>query len=94
MTAHRVSGGKREERFESASADDRSSSSTYAESELDWTMVRPPQLTDKPYTGKYRVREGHLPLFGFKISRADVADFMIQAVENPSTIRKIVGVCN
>jgi len=66
----------------------------FAESELDWTMVRPPELTDKPYTGKYRVREGHLPLFGFKISRADVADFMIKAVENHVSIRKVVGVCN
>lgn len=66
----------------------------FADSELDWTMVRPPELTDKPYTGKYRVREGHLPGFGFTISRADVADFMIKAVENRSSIRKIVGVCN
>jgi putative NADH-flavin reductase len=66
----------------------------FEESDLDWTMVRPPQLTGKPYTGKYRVREGHLPRFGFKISRADVADFMIQVVENWSSIRKVVGVCN
>lgn len=66
----------------------------FAESELDWTMVRPPELTDKPYTGKYRVREGQLPRFGFKISRADVADCMIKATENHSSIRKIVGVCN
>jgi putative NADH-flavin reductase len=66
----------------------------FEESELDWTMVRPPQLTDKPYTGKYRVREGHLPRFGFTISRADVADFMIKAVENHASSRKIVGVCN
>jgi putative NADH-flavin reductase len=66
----------------------------FAESELDWTMVRPPELTDKPYTGKYRVREGHLPRFGFTISRADVADFMIKAVENRSSIGKIVGICN
>ncbi len=66
----------------------------FGESELDWTMVRPPQLIDRPYTGKYRVKEGHLPLFGFKISRADVADFMIKAVENRSTIRKVIGVCN
>src|ERR1700676_974746 len=29
----------------------------FQESVLDWTMVRPPQLTDKPYTGNYRVRE-------------------------------------
>jgi putative NADH-flavin reductase len=66
----------------------------FAESELDWTMVRPPELTDKPYTGTYRVRYGHLPRFGFKISRADVADFMIKAAEDRSTIRKIAGVCN
>jgi len=66
----------------------------FGKSELDWTLVRPPQLTDKPYTGKYRVREGHLPRFGFTISRADVADFMLKAVENCSLVGKIVGVCN
>jgi putative NADH-flavin reductase len=64
----------------------------FEKSGLDWTMVRPPELTDKPYTGTYRVREGHLPRFGFKISRADVADYMIKAAENHSAIRKIVGV--
>jgi hypothetical protein len=47
-----------------------------------------------PCTGKYRVREGHLPRFGFTVSRADVADFMIKVVENRSSIGKIVGVCN
>ncbi len=66
----------------------------FAHSQLDWTMVRPPELTDKPYTGKYRVREGHLPLFGFKIARADVADFMIKAAENCSWVGKIVGISN
>ena len=66
----------------------------FERSGLDWTMVRPPQLTDRAYTGKYRVREGHLPHFGFKISRADVADFMIRVVEDPSTIRKIIGISN
>jgi putative NADH-flavin reductase len=66
----------------------------FAESELDWTMVRPPELTDKPYTGKYRVREGHLPRFGFRISRADVADFMIKTAEERSSIGKVLGVCN
>lgn len=64
----------------------------FAGSQLDWTMVRPPQLTDKPYTGKYRVREGHLPRFGFKISRGDVADFMVKSVENHFASRKIFGV--
>lgn len=66
----------------------------FRKSELDWTMVRPPQLTDKPYTGKYRVREGHLPRFGFKISRADVADCFIKTVEDRATIGKVLGASN
>ncbi len=66
----------------------------FAESQLDWTMVRPPELTDSPYTGKYRVQEEHLPLFGLKISRADVANFMIRAVEEHASSHKVVGVSN
>ncbi len=66
----------------------------FAQSKLDWTMVRPPELTDKPYTGNYRVREGHLPRFGFSISRADVADFMLNTVENRASIGKVIGVSN
>ncbi len=58
---------------------------------LDWTLVRAPQLTDKPHTGTYRIRDGHLPVFGFKISRADVADLCLRAVEDPTSIRKILG---
>jgi putative NADH-flavin reductase len=64
------------------------------ESGLDWTIVRPPQLTDKPLTAKYRVRTGHLPRFGFNISRADVAHSFLNTVEDPASIRKIVGVSN
>jgi putative NADH-flavin reductase len=66
----------------------------FADTDLDWTMVRPPELTDKPYTGKYRMREGHLPRFGLKISRADVADLMIKLAENGTSIRKVVGLAN
>jgi len=66
----------------------------FADTDLNWTMVRPPELTDKPYTGKYRVREGHLPRFGLKISRADVADLMIKLAENHASIRKVVGIAN
>src|SRR6266851_6187848 len=80
--------------FSGTIADTSAMERVFEESELDWTIVRPPELTDKPYTGKYRVREGHLPRFGFKISRADVADFMIKVVEDRSSIRKIVGVSN
>jgi putative NADH-flavin reductase len=61
---------------------------------LDWTLVRPPRLSDKPRRGRYRVREGHLPRFGFMISRADVAAFMIKTAENRAFIQKVVGVAN
>jgi putative NADH-flavin reductase len=64
------------------------------ESSLDWAIVRPPRLTNKPHTGRYRVREGHLPGFGFTISRADVADFVIRAAESHASSRKVVGVAN
>jgi putative NADH-flavin reductase len=67
---------------------------TFRETDLEWTMLRPPQLTDAPYTGKYRVLEGRLPRFGFKVSRADVADCMIRAVESRFAIRKVVGISN
>jgi hypothetical protein len=33
-------------------------------------------------------------LFGFTISRADVADFMIKLAEGHFASRKIMGVCN
>lgn len=67
---------------------------TIRESGLDWTIVRPPQLTEKPRTGKYRVREGHLPRFGFNISRADVADCMIRIAEKGDSVGRILGVSN
>jgi len=80
--------------FPSIVADASNMENIVAKSELDWTIVRPPQLTDKPYTGKYRVREGHLPRFGFNVSRADVADFMIKTAQDYVSSRKIVGVSN
>jgi putative NADH-flavin reductase len=64
------------------------------ESGLDWTIVRPPQLTDKPLTGKYRVRTGHLPRFGFNISRPNVAHFFLKTIEDPASIGKFLGVSN
>jgi putative NADH-flavin reductase len=80
--------------FPGVVADSAAMERIFTESSLYWTMVRPPELTNGPYTGKYRVREGHLPAFGFKISRANVADYMIKAVEHHLSSRAIVGVSN
>jgi putative NADH-flavin reductase len=65
---------------------------TLRQSRLDWTIVRPPRLTDAARSGEYRVREDHLPRFGLKISRADGADF--RAAEDSRSIGKIIGVAN
>ena len=57
-------------------------------SDLDWTIVYPVGLTDGPQTGRYRVGE-RLSLAGFpRVSRADVADFLVRQVEDRSYVRK------
>jgi putative NADH-flavin reductase len=57
-------------------------------SDLDWTIVYPVGLTNGLRTGRYRVGE-RLALRGFpRISRGDVADFLLRQVEDRSHIRK------
>lgn len=51
------------------------------ESGLDWTIVWPPWLTDKPLTGSYRTAFGRNLRGGLLISRADVAHLMLRVIE-------------
>lgn len=48
------------------------------ESGLDWVIVRPGFLTNGPRTGKYRVLTDLKGVKAGKISRADVADFIVR----------------
>lgn len=64
---------------------------TVQESLLEWTIVRPPQLTDGPMTGSYRERIGHLPRLGFKISRADVAHYFVKSIGKGDVLRRSWG---
>lgn len=59
-----------------------------ASSNLDWTMVMPPMLTNGPARGLYRIDGEALPPNGSRISRADVAAFMFQQIDNPQWVRK------
>ncbi len=61
-------------------------------SDLDWTLVRPPRLVDKPLTGAYRTAINANLRRGMVISRADVAHLMLAAVDRPETVRAAVGV--
>jgi putative NADH-flavin reductase len=78
--------------FPSVVADAGAMEELFQTSQLDWTLIRPPKLTDGRHSGKYRIREGHLPRFGSSISRADVADCFLSILEGGTAIRKIVGV--
>lgn len=60
-------------------------------SELDWTIVRPPRLTNGRHTGSYRVNKEVVPK-GAKISRADLADYIVKNLDDSRTHRAIFGV--
>ena len=55
---------------------------------LDWTMVMPPMLTNSPGRGHYRVDGDALPRNGSRIARQDVADFMMQQIDDATWVRK------
>jgi putative NADH-flavin reductase len=57
-------------------------------SDLDWTMVMPPMLTNTPGHGSFRIDGEALPRNGSRISREDVADFLMQQIDSPQWIRK------
>ena len=58
---------------------------------LDWTIARPPRLTQQDYRS-YRSREGAAPPMGFTLSRKAVAAFMLDAIEQKKHLNKIVGI--
>ncbi len=63
------------------------------DSMLDWVIVRPAALTNGPRRGVYRhgMNIGHW-FFTAKISRADVADFMLKQLTDNTYLRKTPGV--
>lgn len=54
-----------------------------AASDSDWTVVRPPRLTNKALTGKYRVGWDRALPWMTSISRADVAGAMLDLLGDP-----------
>ncbi len=58
------------------------------ESGLDWIIVRPGFLTNGSLTGKYRVLTDLAGVTSGKISRADVAHFLVSQAQNPSYLHQ------
>src|SRR5439155_18040430 len=61
------------------------------DSGFDWTIARPPRLTQEQYV-TCRSREGAAPRRGFSISRKAVAAFMLDAIQQKKYYQKIVGI--
>jgi putative NADH-flavin reductase len=57
---------------------------------FDWTIVRPPRLTNNPDTN-FRVVRNALPTKGSVASFRAVAAFMVDAVEQRAHVRELVG---
>ncbi len=63
------------------------------DSGLDYTIVRPPNLTDGPVTGDFAKGFGtDMRGLSLKISRADVAGFMLEQAERDDYLRRTVAV--
>ena len=66
--------------------------SSSEQSRLDWTIVRPGAFTDGERTGQYRHGfPGTDNTTKLKISRADVADFMLKQLVDDTYLHKTPG---
>lgn len=59
---------------------------------LEWVAVRPPLVTDGPHTGIYRAGLDVLHP-GARISRADIADFMLAQAADPTFAQAAPFIC-
>jgi putative NADH-flavin reductase len=68
-------------------ADTRQMEDVIRAADLDWTLVRASRLTNGPGTGRYRVGPDYPPSGGWKISRADVAQFIAAVLADDGWVR-------
>lgn len=78
--------------LKSAFEDHESQEMLIESSNMDWTIVRPGNMTNGKKTGNYKY--GFLPTekIKLKVSRADVADFMLGQLDNNQYLYKKVGI--
>ncbi|NDL56082.1 NAD(P)-dependent oxidoreductase [Phytoactinopolyspora mesophila] len=65
-----------------------------ARSDVQWTVIRPPMLTDKALTGTYRMSIGKNVRRGYRIARADVAHAILRVLNDQKVIGTSVGVAS
>ncbi|WP_330184474.1 SDR family oxidoreductase [Nocardia sp. NBC_01503] len=63
--------------------------------DLDWTIVRPSAFTDGPATGQFRRGFGPAePGLALKISRADIAAFLVEQLTDATYVHRTPGISN
>jgi putative NADH-flavin reductase len=65
---------------------------TLAASDTDWTVFRPPRLTNGLLTGKARTAVGEFLPRSRLVSRADLAAAMLASIDDPATVRQAVSI--
>jgi putative NADH-flavin reductase len=78
--------------FAAAYADSALMEDAVRASGLDWTIMRPPRLTNKRSTGRYRTAIDQNVRRGRSISRADLAHFMLDAIGQADTVGHTIGI--
>jgi len=61
---------------------------------LDWTVLRPPRLTDKLLTGRYRIRRDADPPRCMHVSRANLAHLALAVAGDPDTYRCAISIAD
>jgi putative NADH-flavin reductase len=73
-------------------ADMRRAEAEVRDSQLDWTIMRPPRLTDRPATGRYRTAIDRNPPRAFSLPRADLAAYILGLLSDPSSVHRAIGI--
>ncbi len=73
-------------------ADLRTMEELLRKSDVDWTVVRPPMLTNKPFSGKYRTATNSYLAHPVSIARADLAYYMVNHIQDSATYRAVVEI--
>jgi putative NADH-flavin reductase len=63
-------------------------------SDVDWTIVRPPRLTNGPSTGQYHAAINKHLKSAMLISRADLASYMLSQLDNRESYCAVVEVAH
>jgi uncharacterized protein len=62
--------------------------------QLDWTLVCPPQIIDAPPSGEYQTMKNYFPAGTNRICAGDIADFILNEIQLNQFIRCRVGITN